>query len=204
MAVADGRSAIDRASTQHFDVVLLDIALGPGSPDGYEVCRELRDRRNSVAVIMLTALDSEADAVLGLEAGADDYVIKPFRPGRAAQPHPRRAAARRARATAAPTRRCASARSRSIPGLRDVQRDGRAGRPHLLGVRDPARADGPAPPRPLAPRAAARGLGRQRLPRPALRSTSTCATCARSSRACPRSPQLILTVRGAGYRIGEP
>ena len=46
LAVADGRSAIDRASTQHFDVVLLDIALGPGSLDGYEVCRELRARRN--------------------------------------------------------------------------------------------------------------------------------------------------------------
>ena len=80
IAVADGRSAIDRASTQHFDVLLLDVSLGPGSPDGYEVCRELRERRNGVAVIMLTALDSEADAVLGLEAGADDYVVKPFRP----------------------------------------------------------------------------------------------------------------------------
>ena len=80
LAVPDGRTAIDRASTQHFDVILLDIALGPGSPDGYEVCRELRARRNAVAVIMLTALDSEADAVLGLEAGADDYVVKPFRP----------------------------------------------------------------------------------------------------------------------------
>ena len=80
LAVGDGRSAIDRASTQHFDVVLLDVSLGPGSPDGYEVCRELRERRNGVAVIMLTALDSEADAVLGLEAGADDYVVKPFRP----------------------------------------------------------------------------------------------------------------------------
>src|SRR6478735_6608612 len=79
-AVADGRSAIDRASTQHFDGVRLDVSLGPGSPDGYGVCRELRNRRNGVAVIMLTALDSEADAVLGLEAGADDYVVKPFRP----------------------------------------------------------------------------------------------------------------------------
>src|SRR6202045_966904 len=76
-AVADGRSAIDRASTEHFDIVLLDVALGPG-PDGYEVCRTLRGRRNVVPIIMLTALDSEADAVLGLEAGADDYVTKPF------------------------------------------------------------------------------------------------------------------------------
>ena len=57
MAVADGRSAIDRASTDHFDVVLLDVALGPG-PDGYEVCRTLRGRRNVVPIIMLTALDS--------------------------------------------------------------------------------------------------------------------------------------------------
>jgi DNA-binding response OmpR family regulator len=76
-SVADGRSAIDRASTEHFDVVLLDIALGAG-PDGYEVCRTLRARRNVVPIIMLTALDSEADAVLGLEAGGDDYVTKPF------------------------------------------------------------------------------------------------------------------------------
>jgi DNA-binding response OmpR family regulator len=78
-AVADGRSAIDRASTQPFDLVLLDIGLGPASPDGYEVCRELRSRRNVVPVIMHTARDSEADAVLGLEAGADDYVTKPLR-----------------------------------------------------------------------------------------------------------------------------
>ena len=48
----------------------------PG-PDGYEVCRTLRKRHNTVPIIMLTALDSEADTVLGLEAGADDYVGKP-------------------------------------------------------------------------------------------------------------------------------
>jgi DNA-binding response OmpR family regulator len=78
-AVPDGRSAIDRATTDRFDIVLLDVALG-GGPDGYEVCRTLRARRNVVPIIMLTALDSEADAVLGLEAGADDYVTKPFGP----------------------------------------------------------------------------------------------------------------------------
>jgi DNA-binding response OmpR family regulator len=76
-AVADGNAAIERASTEHFDVVLLDVALGPG-PNGYEVCRTLRAARNVVPIIMLTALDSEADAVQGLEAGADDYVTKPF------------------------------------------------------------------------------------------------------------------------------
>ena len=77
MGVADGVAAVDYATTERFDVVILDVALGHG-PDGYEVCRILRDRRNVVPVIMLTALDSEADAVLGLEAGADDYVTKPF------------------------------------------------------------------------------------------------------------------------------
>ena len=77
LAVADGRAAIDYATTNRFDMILLDVALGPG-PDGYEVCRTLRSRRSVVPVIMLTALDSEADAVLGLEAGADDYVTKPF------------------------------------------------------------------------------------------------------------------------------
>lgn len=79
VAVANGRGAIDQASTRHFDIVLLDVALGQG-PDGYEVCRTLRERRNVVPIIMLTALDSEADAVLGLEAGADDYITKPFGP----------------------------------------------------------------------------------------------------------------------------
>jgi DNA-binding response OmpR family regulator len=77
LAVADGQSAIDYASTRRFDVILLDVALG-GLPDGYGVCRALRQRHNVVPIIMLTALDSEADAVLGLEAGADDYVTKPF------------------------------------------------------------------------------------------------------------------------------
>ena len=77
IAVAGGAAAIDRASTQAIDVMLLDVALGPG-PDGYDVCRALRERRNIVPIIMLTALGSEADAVLGLEAGADDYVTKPF------------------------------------------------------------------------------------------------------------------------------
>jgi DNA-binding response OmpR family regulator len=75
--VATGEAAIDRATTDPFDMVLLDVALGPGI-DGYDVCRELRARRNVVPIIMLTARDAEADAVLGLEAGADDYVTKPF------------------------------------------------------------------------------------------------------------------------------
>jgi DNA-binding response OmpR family regulator len=77
LAVADGGAAIERAGSERFDVILLDVALGAG-PNGYEVCRALREQRNIVPIIMLTALDTEADAVQGLEAGADDYVTKPF------------------------------------------------------------------------------------------------------------------------------
>src|ERR1700728_3399103 len=76
-ALSSGMEAIERADEESFDVVLLDVALGAG-PNGYEVCRALRERRNVVPIIMLTALDTEADAVQGLEAGADDYVTKPF------------------------------------------------------------------------------------------------------------------------------
>ena len=74
---ADGREALEATATAPFDIVLLDVALGPGLA-GHDVARELRSRRDVVPIIMLTALDSEADIVLGLEAGADDYVTKPF------------------------------------------------------------------------------------------------------------------------------
>ena len=76
-AVADGKTALDAAADRPYDVVLLDVALGAG-PTGHDVARMLRGRRDVVPIIMLTALDSEADAVQGLEAGADDYVTKPF------------------------------------------------------------------------------------------------------------------------------
>jgi two-component system response regulator MtrA len=78
-AVPDGHAALRAAADRAYDVVLLDVALGEG-PTGHDVARLLRDRRDVVPIIMLTALDSEADAVQGLEAGADDYVTKPFKP----------------------------------------------------------------------------------------------------------------------------
>jgi DNA-binding response OmpR family regulator len=76
-AVPDGHAALRAAADRAYDVVLLDVALGEG-PTGHDVARLLRARRDVVPIIMLTALDSEADAVQGLEAGADDYVTKPF------------------------------------------------------------------------------------------------------------------------------
>ena len=73
---ADGHAALGALADEGPDVVLLDIALGPG-PDGIEVCRRLRGVDDDVYVVMLTARDTEADVVLALEAGADDYVTKP-------------------------------------------------------------------------------------------------------------------------------
>lgn len=73
--VTNGREALEIARTERFDLVILDLIL-PGLA-GTEVCRRLRDE-SSVPIIMLTARDAEADRVLGLEIGADDYITKPF------------------------------------------------------------------------------------------------------------------------------
>jgi len=75
---SDGTSALNRARGEAFDLILLDIML-PGQ-DGIEVCRELRRGGIKTPIIMLTARTQEADKVLGLETGADDYVTKPFSP----------------------------------------------------------------------------------------------------------------------------
>jgi len=75
--VADGPGTLARATTETFDLVVLDLGL-PGM-DGLEVCRRLRTARPDVAVLMLTARTDEVDFVVGLDAGADDYVGKPFR-----------------------------------------------------------------------------------------------------------------------------
>jgi len=75
--VADGERALTRALANPPDLVVLDLML-PGM-SGLEVCRALR-RQGPVPVIMLTALGEEADRVVGLELGADDYVTKPFSP----------------------------------------------------------------------------------------------------------------------------
>ena len=73
--ITSGLRALEDAVRHDYDVILLDLLL-PGR-DGIEVCRELRTRLH-VPIIMVTARREEADRVLGLEAGADDYVTKPF------------------------------------------------------------------------------------------------------------------------------
>ncbi len=69
----EGQKAL---SSKKADLILLDLMLPDG--DGVEICRSLRERYPSVPIIMLTAKDKISDKVIGLESGADDYVVKPF------------------------------------------------------------------------------------------------------------------------------
>ena len=74
--VGDGAAAVQQASAARYDVVLLDLLLPIKS--GLDVCRELRSRGDAVPVLMLTARDAVEDRIVGLDAGADDYLTKPF------------------------------------------------------------------------------------------------------------------------------
>jgi DNA-binding response OmpR family regulator len=73
--VETGTDALDRSLAVAFDVVLLDLGLP--DRDGFDVCRELR-ARSDVPIIVVTARSEEVDRVVGLELGADDYIVKPF------------------------------------------------------------------------------------------------------------------------------
>jgi DNA-binding response OmpR family regulator len=73
--VETGSDALDRSAASSFDVVLLDLGLP--DRDGFDVCRELR-ARSDVPIIVVTARSEEVDRVVGLELGADDYIVKPF------------------------------------------------------------------------------------------------------------------------------
>ncbi|MDR7468020.1 MAG: response regulator transcription factor [Armatimonadota bacterium] len=77
VVASDGHRAVDEFRRLRPDLVLLDLML-PGL-DGWEVCRRIR-QEGSTPVIMLTARDDEADKLVGLELGADDYITKPFSP----------------------------------------------------------------------------------------------------------------------------
>ena len=74
---SSGPTVLDRALTGGHDLLILDLGL-PGM-DGLEVCRQVRANGSDLAVLMLTARTDEVDFVVGLDAGADDYVSKPFR-----------------------------------------------------------------------------------------------------------------------------
>jgi DNA-binding response OmpR family regulator len=76
-AAGDGRVALQEVLDAPPDLIILDVGL-PGM-DGLEVCRHVREVRPQVPILMLTARDGELETVAGLDAGADDYVTKPFR-----------------------------------------------------------------------------------------------------------------------------
>lgn len=75
-AAYTGREALDWAVSTQYDVIVLDILLP--EMDGITVCRELRSQGNRSPILMLTARDTVDDRVTGLDAGADDYLVKPF------------------------------------------------------------------------------------------------------------------------------
>jgi DNA-binding response OmpR family regulator len=72
-----GSSALAAAADTTFDLVLLDLGLP--DLDGLEVCRSIKQRQSDCVVVMLTARRDEMDVIVGLESGADDYLLKPFR-----------------------------------------------------------------------------------------------------------------------------
>ena len=74
----DGADGLEKARKENPDLILLDVMLP--KMIGFDVCRTLREEGNNVPVIILTAREEEADKVLGLEIGADDYITKPFSP----------------------------------------------------------------------------------------------------------------------------
>jgi DNA-binding response OmpR family regulator len=74
---ASGNEGLDALVTKHPDLVLLDLTLP--DVDGLDVCRKIREERPELPIIMLTARAEEADRLVGLELGADDYITKPFR-----------------------------------------------------------------------------------------------------------------------------
>jgi DNA-binding response OmpR family regulator len=76
---ADGAAALALLETEEFDAVLLDVALP--DLDGREVCRLMRRKGIHIPVILLTGLNGDADTILGLDSGANDYLTKPFRIG---------------------------------------------------------------------------------------------------------------------------
>ncbi|WML25338.1 response regulator transcription factor [Neobacillus sp. OS1-33] len=74
----DGEAGKHLAETQDPDIIVLDLMLP--KLDGMEVCKQLRQKRIMTPILMLTAKDDELDKILGLELGADDYMVKPFSP----------------------------------------------------------------------------------------------------------------------------
>lgn len=193
---ATGPSGLEEALRRRYDVVLLDLML-PGK-DGLEVCRELR-ARSDVPIVVLTARGEEADRVMGLELGADDYLSKPFSPRELLARI--RAVVRRARGQAGPVHKQVRVGELSLdPGARRATLAG--DEVALTGYEFSLLYA-------LASRAG-RVLSREQLielaggsPEEAFdRSVDVHVSRLRSKLGDdPKSPRLLKTVRGAGYML---
>ena len=191
-----GDEAMDAFRDFRPDLVLLDLML-PGK-DGIDVCKEIREE-SGVPIVMLTAKSDTVDVVVGLESGADDYVVKPFKP--------KELVARiraRVRRLDAPTARGPDDRRpqhRRRRSLRDPRRH--AGQPHAPGVRPPATAWPASPGRCSPARCCSSRSGATGTPRTPGWSTCTSSGCAPRSSTTPRTREIIVTVRGVGYKAGD-
>lgn len=133
IAARDGREALEQFASQPPDFVCLDIMMP--HVNGYDVCRQIRARNADVPVVFLSAKSEEIDKVLGLELGADDYIMKPF--GMKEFIARVRAISRRCFARRAPGERAAAFHMGPIEVLPDELRARRAdGRVAELSLRD--------------------------------------------------------------------
>lgn len=193
----DGLTALHLAGAQRFDVILLDLIL-PGI-DGLTLCRRLRERDGrATPVLMLTARDTLDDKISGFEAGADDYLVKPFAMREMAARVD--ALARRAKGDVVPTTLCV-ADLRFDTATLAVTRAGQA-----IAL----------PPIPLRMlevlmRAAPRVVGREELERalwgdapPDSDALRTHLHCLRAAIDKPFDPPLLRTLRGLGWQIAAP
>ena len=194
----DGRRAIDRFRTERPSLVILDLMLPEIS--GLDVCRTIR-AETDVPIIMVTAKDSEADKVTGLELGADDYVTKPFSVRELVsrvRAHLRRARMR-GRASA---RRRRAARGSGRDGRRPPRGAG-AGRERRLPA-EGVRAAGGVPP-PEGPVADPGVPDRGGLGADYVGDTKTLDVHVKRIRqkieADPHDPRHLVTVRGLGYKF---
>ena len=197
----DGEEALERYREETIDLVILDLMLP--RLDGLAVCRRLREERSAVPIIMLTARGDEGDKVLGLELGADDYITKPF----SIREFMSRVRALLRRAQLPPP----SGRHEVVEVGRNPDRHrppyGRGARRRTCS--SPISSSSSYACWRRAPDAFSRekrcSTSSGAVPTSATRGRSTCTsgTCGRRSRRDPGEPELIFTVRGAGYRFRD-
>ena len=194
----NGKDALFTARHEHPDLVVLDLQL-PGM-DGWEFARRIRAEQPGVGIIMLTARVEEADRIVGLELGADDYVTKPFSPRELLARV--RAVLRRMQATPAPSEVLRVGELTLDRGRREVAR---AGEPvELTPTEFEILAALMSAPGRVFSRArlleAAQGVAFEAYERTV---DAHIKNLRRKIEPDPANPSIILTVRGVGYRLQE-